>query len=305
MAPILAAQTAEITPEIIAQEALGVLRANLHLTNNVTKEAEVAPAQAGQVANKGKVVSIPKLGALDANEKTPNASFTVQAPDMSPVQLTIDQHWECTIAVDDYAQAIADRNIEDTYLGDMVTALAEKIETMVAGESANFTNTPIDATGGLTEDKVLEARKVLTDMRAPMENRFGYWDSAAVNALLKIDRFTAVEKYGANASIQNGELGKIHGFRNFESIFVPSSGSPAEYGNILMHKRAIVLAMRPLPTPRGGGVKVSVIQDPVSGLMMRALYSYNADKGYDQLTLDVLFGVGVYRPELGVVVTTS
>lgn len=306
MPAITSTQTAEITPEIIAQEALGVLRAKLHLARNVTKEMEIVGNRATETTKMGKVVTVPKLGALEANAKTPNSDFVIQQPDMDGVQITIDNHWECTIGVDDYAQAVADRNIEDTYLGDMITALAEKIESKIADQFANFANSPISATSGLTEDKILEARALLTNNRAPMDGRFGYWETGAVNQLLKIERFTSVEKYGANASIQDGELGKVHGFRNFESIFVPNDGgSPAVYSNALMHKRAIVLCMRPLPTPRGGGVKVATITDPESGLVMRALYSYNASKGFDQLTLDVLFGVGTLRDELGVVIQTD
>lgn len=299
----------EITPEIIAQEALTVLSSQLALARNVTKEAElVGTDKASQSVKQGDVVSVPKTGALVANQKTAGQSVTLQDPSMDKVQITVDQHWEVTIAPEDVAQAVADRNIQDTYLGDMINALAEKIETLIAGQFANFSNDAIDATGATAdtiEDYILQARKTLTDNRAPMVGRFGYWDTGAMNLMLKNDRFTRVDAYGANAAIQDGEVGKIHGFRNFESIFTPSDGgSPATYSNALMHRRAICLAMRPLPTPRGGGVKVSVITDPVSGLSMRALYSYNADLLADQLTLDVLFGVGTLRDELGVVVET-
>lgn len=309
MPAITSTQTAEITPEIIAQEALGVLRAKLFLARNVTKEMEVVGNRATEFTKMGKVITVPKLGTVSANAKSPNSDFVIQQPDMDGVQITVDQHWECTIGVDDYAQAIADRNIEDTYLGDMITALAEKIEVKIAEQFDNFSNTPIDATSAdkdTIEQYVLQARKTLTDNRAPMDGRFGYWETGATNLLLQNGRFTEVAKYGSGVAIQEGELGKIHGFRSFESIFVPDDGgSPVKYKNALMHKRAICLAMRPLPVPRGAGVKVAVITDPESGLVMRALYSYNASKGFDQLTLDVLFGVGVLREELGVVVLTD
>lgn len=302
---IVRADVAEITPEIIAQEALTVLSAELHLARNVTKDSELVPESQRQAVKGGATIQVPKTGALVASNKAEGGDVVIQDPAMDKVDITLDQHWEVTIAPEDYAQAVADRNIQDTYLGDMIRALAEKIETTVAGKIDLFSET-IDATGGLTEDKVLEARKYLTDNRAPMTGRFAYLETGAVNQLLKIERFTSVEKYGANASIQDGELGKIHGFRAFESIFVPdNAGSPAVYSNAFMHRRAICLAMRPLPTPRGGGVKVAVVTDPVSGLSMRALYSYNANKLADQLTLDVLFGVGLLRGELGVKVTTD
>lgn len=301
---------AEITPEIIAQEALTVLSSQLHLAKNVTKESElVGQAKASQSVKKGATISVPKTGSLVANQKQPGQPVTLQDPGMDSVDISVDQHWEVTIAPEDYAQAVADRNIQDTYLGDMITALAEKIETLIAGQFSNFSNSPIDATGAdkdTMEAKILEARKLLTTKRAPMAGRFGYWESGAINTLLTVDRFTKVSDYGANVSIQTGEMGTIHSFKTFESIHVPDDGeSPATYSNALMHRRAICLAMRPLPTPRGEGVKVSVITDPESGLSMRALYSYNADLLADQLTLDVLFGVGTLREELGVVIQTQ
>lgn len=303
---IVRADVAEITPEIIAQEALTVLAAELHLARNVTKESDIVDrSKLGAVAM-GDVVNVPITGALVANQKSQGGEVSVQDPSMDKVQISIDQHWEVTIAPEDYAQATADRNIQDTYLGDMIRALAEQIETKLATVAQGFsTHAAIDATSGIDEDDYLEIRKRLTQSRAPMSDRFVYLDSGAVNSTLKIDRFTAVEKYGANTIIQDGELGKIHGSRVLESIFVPDDGgSPATYNNIAMHKRALVLCMRPLPTPRGGGVKASVIVDPVSGLAMRVLYSYNANKLADQVTLDVLFGAGILRDELGMIVHT-
>lgn len=299
----------DITPEIIAQEALTVLQAELHLARNVTKESELVSGVPSAV-KMGDVIKVPKTGAVTRHAKDPGGDVLLQQPSMSSVPITIDQHWEVTIAPEDVAQAVVDRNIQDTYLGDMIRALAEGIETDLAAEFANFSNDPIDGTGwanqGDAEASVLAARALLTQQRAPRTGRFGYWESGAINTLLQEKRFTEVESYGANVAIQDGELGTIHGFKSFESIFVPDDGgSPAEYSNALMHRRALCLAMRPLPTPRGGGVKVSVVTDPVSGLTMRVLYAYNATKLADQITLDVLYGVGTLMENWGVVINTD
>lgn len=302
---IIKADVAPIVPEVIAQEALTYLGTKLHLARNVTKEAEIVPASKIAAVGQGDKVVVPTTGTLVAHQKAEGGDVLIQDPTMDKVEITIDQHWEVTIAPEDYAQAVADRNIQDTYLGDMINVLAEKIESYLAGVAQTFTQR-INAGSSLDEDDFLTARAYLTNNRAPLDGRFGYWDTGSINKMLKIDRFTTVEKYGANTSIQDGEIGKIHGFRNFESVLVPATvGSASHYDNFLMHKRAMVLAMRPLPTPRGGGVKVSTIVDPNSGLAMRALYSYNADKLADQLTLDVLFGAGKLRDEFGVVVETS
>lgn len=297
------ADIVEIDPTIIAQEALTVLTAELNLVRNVTKDSELVPESQRGAVKGGSTISVPKTGTVVAHQKAEGGDVLIQNPGMDKVDITLDQHWEVTISPEDYAQAVADRNIQDTYLGDMVRALAEKMESVTAAVIDTF-DEEIDATAGIDEDDILAARKFLTNNRAPMAGRFGYLESGAINKLLKIDRFTEVAKYGSGAPIQTGELGTIHGFRTFESIFVPSAGSPTTYSNVLMHRRAIVLATRPLPKPRGPGVEVAVVTDPVSGITMRALYSYNANKLGDQLTLDVLFGVGKLREELAVRVLT-
>ena len=153
----------------------------------------------------------------------------------------------------------------------------------------------------------MNVRKALVDAKAPkLAPKYLYLSSNAVNDLLALDRFTSVEKYGANTTIMDGELGKIHGFRCFESQNVQTSGSPSIYHCLAYTRDAMVLAMRPLPVADAGmGVKQSVISDAQSGLGIRVSYTWNNDYLATEVTLDVLFGVAAMRSEHLIDFTTT
>lgn len=288
-------QSANFIPEVWANAALGKLEAELNLAKNVARDFEYTPSKEGDT------VHIAKRGTLQANQKTSGNAVTLQNPTATKVDVTLNQHFEVTFAVEDIAKAQANQDIMMGYIEDAVLVLGEKIESALAALYSSLTGSTINSGGGdITEDDVLAARAALTNARAPRSDRFMYLDPSQVNALLKLERFTTPEKYGTGMPVQEGELGKIHGFRCFESLFVPSASSPATKSNIAMHRNAMVLAMRPLPEPKAPGAVATVIEK--DGLGIRVVYSYNADQLADQVTLDILYGVGVLRSELGMVI---
>lgn len=288
-------QSANFIPELWANSALGKLDAELNLAKNVARDFEFVSAQEGDT------IHIPVRGSLSANAKVSGTGVTLQNPTATKVDVTLDQHFEVTFAVDDIAKAQANQDIMNGYIEDAVSVLAEKIETALASLYGSLTGTVINSAGGdIIEDDILDAREALTNARAPRSNRFLYLDPSQVNVLLKLERFTTPEKYGSGVPVQEGELGKIHGFRVFESLFVQSAGSPSLVQNIAMHRNAMVLAMRPLPEPKAPGAVATVIEK--DGLGIRVVYSYNADQLADQVTLDVLYGVGVLRSAQGMVI---
>lgn len=288
-------QSANFIPEVWANAALGKLEAELNLAKNVARDFEYTPSKEGDT------VHIPVRGSLQANQKTSGTGVTLQNPTATKVDVSLDQHWEVTFAVEDIAKAQANQDIMMGYIEDAVLVLSEKIEAGLAGLYSSLTGSVINDNGGdISEDDILDAREALTNARAPRTNRFMYLDPSQVNVLLKMERFTTPEKYGTGMPVQEGELGKIHGFRVFESLFVPSAASPATKSNIAMHRNAMVLAMRPLPEPKAPGAVATVIEK--DGLGIRVVYSYNADQLADQVTLDILYGVGVLRSSLGMVI---
>lgn len=290
-------QASEFIPEVWANRALTKLEAELHLAKNIARDSDFVATTVGSIVN------IPKTGALTANQKTAGTPVTLQNPTATGVNVTIDQHWEVSFIVDDVVKAQANQSVMDRYITDGVIALAEKIETKLASLFDEATATKVNSGGGALEfADIRSMRTNLSTNRAPMTDRFLYLSPLATNDVIGMKdeadnlMFTDVSKYGTAQLIQDGELGKILGFRVYESLFVQSDGSPAKEQNLYLHKNGMVLAMRPLPTPKAGGVQVAVVDK--DGLMIRVLYSYNAQELGDQVTLDTLFGCKALRSEL-------
>lgn len=288
-------QAGNFIPEVWANSALTKLEAEIQLARFVARDSEYSSARVGSKVN------IPKTGALTASQKVSGTAVTLQNPSDSGVDVTLDQHWEVSFIVDDVAKAQANQSIMDAYIADAVTALSEKIEATLIAKYSSLTAGTVNSGGGtLAKEDFQTARGNLSSNRAPAKDRYAFLDPDAVNDVLNIAEFTSAEKFGSSMPVQEGVLGRIYGFTVMENLFIPSAGSPATSKNLYMHRNALVLAMRSLPTPTADGVKVAVVDR--NGLMLRVLYSYNADQLGDQVTIDALWGVNTLRPELGGVI---
>lgn len=96
----------------------------------------------------------------------------------------------------------------------------------------------VDATDLVGLADILEARRLLNIQNVPMSERYLLLSPDAEAQMLKIDNFIHADKYGSTEAIQNGEIGKVYGFR------VLMSTSPALTGNmsIAYHKTAVAYA---------------------------------------------------------------
>lgn len=288
-------QGATFVPEIVANKALGMLEAELHLAKNVARHYEYTPAKEGD-----KVI-VPKRGTLLAKQKTSGSAVTLQNPTADSVEVTLDQHWEVTFALEDILRTNAKggMEIDEGYIADAIQVLGEKIETSLSNLVTSLSNTRGTVATDITDAVMLQCRGDLSDNRAPQSDRFLYLEPDQINAVLALSKFVNAEKYGSSMPVMEGEFGKIYSFRVFESLFTKTvTGSPTAKHNIAMHRNAMVLASRPLKQPKGAGVTVGYVER--NGIVMRVLYSYNADQLADQITIDTLFGVATLRPELGV-----
>jgi len=288
-------QGATFVPEIVANKALGLLEAELHLAKNVARHYEYTPAKEGD-----KVI-VPKRGTLTANQKTSGNAVTLQNPTADSVEVELNQHWEVTFAVEDILRTNAQggMEIDEGYIADAIQVLAEKIETSLSNLVTSLTGTRGTAGVDITDTVLRLCRGDLSTQRAPQSNRFLYLEPDQINVILGLDKFVNAEKYGSSMPVMEGEFGKVYGFRVFESLFTKAvAGSPTAKYNMAIHRDALVLASRPLKQPKGAGVTVGYVEK--NGIVMRVLYSYNADQLADQITIDTLFGVAVLRPELGV-----
>jgi len=287
-------QAAGFIPEVWAQTGLGKLMGELYLAKNVARDSDF------EATGKGSKVTIGKRGALVANAKAANGTVTLQNPTDSPVEITLDEHWEVTFIVEDIVKAQSNAKLMEGYMEDAVAVLAEKIETKLSALHSGFAN----ATGSGIIAQLKNARATLSTNKAPKTDRFAYLEPELINELLDADGFMDTAKYGSSMPVQEGEFGKFLGFRIFESIYADVTGtSPLVTHNLAMHKNGLVLATRPMPvlTP-AEQAKIGVDQTVVErdGIIMRVTHSYDTDYLGHKITLDTLFGVGALRSTFGI-----
>lgn len=277
-------------PTIISQKCLQRFGAYLNLAKTVGRNSDWT------TATEGTVLSIPKTGAVTANDKTQGNVFTKQAPTGTNVNVTLNKHKEVTLTIDDVTKVVTNQDTQMRYGNDAAIALAEAVETTVAELHPQISATITwDRTSATTIDaSLLKIRKYFTDQKVPkLEQRYFYVDSTLFNDLLGVQKYTDQSWRGANNTVAEGQMIKTYGFEIWESQLIPVTGSPVAYHNLAYTKDAFVLASRPLPRPEGFGGMYSIINDPLTNVSLRTLFWFNADLGAHQLTLELLYGVGV------------
>jgi hypothetical protein len=285
-------------PEIWAQRALEVLRANIVLARLVTKDTDVAAFQVGDILH------IPYPGTFTANDKAAGGSVSLQTPTGgSEVQVTLDKHKEVSFLVEDPVRAQANQDVLDRYVNAAATALAEQIESDLMGLYASL-STSIGTSGtDITAATVRQARKALNDARVPQNDRHLVISSKDEIALLGDSNLASYFAFN-RVGVPDGAIGRLYGFTIWMSQLVKVvSGTPNSTKNLAFHREAFILAMRGLPEPPpNSGARAATIRDPESGLVLRVLYAYNPTYLGVQVTMDVLYGVKVLRDAAGVVV---
>lgn len=290
--------TAEITTlaTIVSARALGKLKGATVLARVVSRNYD------GEVASRGKIVSIPVRGALSVNDKAANTAVTLQSPSDSAINVTLNKHKEVSFLVEDPARAMASYDVLDGYLQDAVLGLAEQIDGDIAALHSGFSQA-IDATAGLAEDNFRRAQLYLNVAKAPAEKRFAvlhpdaYYEASGIERIINRD-FRGDE---AETAVRNGYLGQVFGFNIVLDHQVKTATSRK---NLFLQSDAIVLVTRPLPVaPAGMGVSQVTMEE--DGIAIRTTLSYSPDHLGMQATVDVLYGVAELRDAFGVVVSTA
>lgn len=283
-------------PEIWANEALEILRSNIVLAPLVTKDSDVATFQVGSKLH------IPYPGTLVANDKATNTVVTKQVPTSTDTTVTLNKHKEATILIEDFTRAQANPVLMQSYIKAQIIALAEQVENDLIATYSTFTGS-LGVTGTDLSAATLRAiAKKFTDNKIQRGDRhvlISTKDTAALLADTTLAQYFAFNS-ASRGDITNGLIASdIFGLQLHESQLVPVvAGTPASTKCLAFDPGAIILASRALPeAPAGTGVAQAVVQDPLSGLVLRSSMSYSADNLGVQVTLDLLYGVAKLRDE--------
>ncbi len=300
MANVTGTTAAPFIPEIWANEALEILRNNIVMAPLVTKDSDLASFQVGSTLH------IPYPGTLVANDKAANTPVTKQTPTSTDTTVTLNKHKEATILIEDFARAQAQPILMQSYIRAQIVAIAEQVENDIIATYSAFSGS-LGTSGTDLSAAVLRAiAKKFTDNKVEAGNRnllLSTKDVAALRADSTLANFFAYND-NRDGAVTGDTLPDLYGIRLRESQLVPVvAGTPNSTKNFAFNPAAIVLASRTLPdAPSGTGVAQAVVQDPMSGLIIRSSMSYNADNLGVQVTMDVLYGVSKLRDEFGFVV---
>lgn len=285
---------------VIANKTLGYFKSNMGLSRTVTRDFELTDAVYGET------IKVGKRGALTANAKALGADVTLQTPSATGTNVTLNNHYEVTFDLEDVVRSKTNEGrmrLMEGYAQDAAAVLLEEIEQALAALYSSISAAAIafDDTSAATKvSSLLQLRKEFVDAKVPLtEERFLYLGSTSAMEILEEERFTSASAVGeeaAKAANLDAFVARRFGFTMLENQNVVSTGtSPsAVEHNIAYTKGAFVLAQRPIALPSAGlGVNASYVNDSETGIGLRVLHSYNADKLAEQVTLDVLFGTAI------------
>lgn len=215
MANVTVTSAANFIPEIWANRALEILRANMVMAKLVLRDSDVASFTVGDTLN------IPIPGTMVAKDKAADSTVTLQVPSDGTVSVVLNKHKEASFLVEDAVRAQQNQEVMDAYLNSAVVAIAERIETDLFGLILNA-QTNLGTLGtGLTGASLRAARNQLNKQKAPVAQRY---------AVLSPDDETTVmgdsnlATFFANArpdTIARGAIGELYGLETYMSQYTP------------------------------------------------------------------------------------
>lgn len=279
-----------LTPEIIAKEALMVLRNNAVMANLVHRDYSDE-----FVAGVGDTVMIRKPATFAANEF--GGTIQVQDVNETGIPVVMNKHLDVSFAVTAKELTLDIADFSAQFLVPAMNAFLDKIDSYLLAESANITNKHT-----MTDDiraDVVDTRAYLTKAAAPLTDRRFVYNSDVETELLKTDLFVSAEKVGdEGTALREASLGRKYGM----DFYVDQNADTAGLAGMAFHKNAFALVSRPLALPLGNSEAAIVNYD---GFGLRVVRSYDINTKKDIVSIDVVCGVKTLDKNLAAVLVAG
>ena len=283
-----------LTPDIIAREALMVLRNNAVMANLVHRD------YSGEfVGAVGDTITVRKPATFVANEYD-GSKITVQDAKETGVEVKMDKHLDVSFAVTAKQMTMDIADFSKQLLVPAMQAFADKVDKYLIALEAEATSRHPHATGAIAPADLIEARKFLTQNAAPMADRRFVVGATAEADLLGNELFVSAEKVGDTAALKEASLGRKFGM----DIYVDQNIAKADgyTPSIAFHKNAMALVTRPLALPQGAAKAAIMNYD---GFGLRVVYGYDMNTKTDTISIDMLCGVKLLDDKLIAVVADN
>ena len=243
-------------PEVWSKETQRATQSTLVLANLVKRfDSDVADA--------GDILHVPKVSNLTANAKAANTQVTLNAPTEGEFTMSINRHFEASYLVEDRLKAQAKYQIMEEYSPKAGYAIAQKIDTDLAGLYAGLSQTVGNSTTKITDANILRAIQYLDDADAPQSERYFVVKPAGLSHIRLLDKFTRYDALGisptpivsggiSNASGgvtkligTNGFVGTVYNLAVYMSTnLTEESGTSDTVHNLVFHKEAFALGIQ-------------------------------------------------------------
>ena len=279
-----------LTPDIIAREALMVLRNNAVMANLVHRDYSDE-----FVAGVGDTITVRKPATFEAKEYA--GSISVQNATETGVEIKMDKHLDVSFAVTSKQLSMDIEDFSAQLLVPAMQAFADKVDQYLLGLKSDITNV-VAATGSVQND-VVDARAFLTKAAAPLTERRFVYGTDIESKLLKSDLFVSAEKVGdEGTALREASLGRKFGM----DFYVDQNADTVDVGGMAFHKNAFALVTRPLALPQGAAQAAIVNYD---GFGLRVVQGYDLNTKTDTISIDMVCGVKVLNKDLAAIVSAG
>lgn len=280
-----------LTPDIIAREALMVLRNNAVMANLVHRDYS-----SEFVAGVGDTITIRKPATFEAKEFTNN--IVIQDATETGVPVVMDKHLDVSFAVTSKQLSMDIKSFSEQLLVPAMQAFADKVDSYLLALESDITNRKT-ATAAVLDD-VVDVRAFLTKNAAPLTERRFVYNTDTETSLLKTELFVSAEKVGdAGTALREASLGRKYGMDFYVDQNADAVGG---LQGIAFHKNAFALVTRPLALPNGAAKAAIVSYD---GFGLRVVYGYDLSTKTDTISIDMLCGVKTLNKDLASVLSAS
>jgi hypothetical protein len=286
-----------LTPQIIAREALMVLRNNAVMSNLVYRD------YSSEFAAVGDTITVRKPATFEANEFDASKGITVQSATENSVSVKMDKLLDVSFEVTTKELSLEIEDFSNQLLVPAMQAFSDKIDSYLIGLEKELTNRVAHASGAIAPADLIDARKFLVDNAAPTTNRNFVIGSQAEADLLKSDLFVNYSAVGETAALKEASLGRKFGMDIYTDQNIKKVSATSEYTpSIAFHKNAFALVTRTPQTPLGAA---SAYVENYDGYGLRVVYAYDANKKVDTISIDMLCGVKLLDDRLASVVVDT
>lgn len=234
----------------------------------------------------GDVIRIPKIpNRAAAGDKSAETEVTPTLTTTSAFSLTINKHKYSADMVEDFVKVQSIVDLRKQYVNVQAYALSTVVDDDIMAERLNLTTTAVANGSGVTAAKLQEAVRKLDVNNVPLESRYLILDAFGredIHGIADFTRYDALGEAAANNPIRRGFKGSIYGVDVYFSNNVKTNAATTTIREgIMFHEDAFAVAVQVGPR-----VQSEYMLNWLSMLLVS----------------DVIYGVGTYRADAGVVV---